>query len=109
LIQASKLLVIGASAAGLEALDDFFYYMPTPCYLTFVVIQSLDPTQKGILAELLQRITLMTVKEASNNMKVEANCVYVILPNKDMSILHGSLFLFEPLAGRGFRFLIDFL
>jgi chemotaxis methyl-accepting protein methylase len=99
---------IGSSAGGLEALEDFFSHMPIPCNLAFVVIQHLDPTQKGILAELLQRITLMTVKEASNNMKVEANCVYVIPPNQDLSILHGSLFLFEPLAGPGFRLPIDF-
>ncbi|MGK0405560.1 MAG: chemotaxis methyl-accepting protein methylase [Oleispira sp.] len=98
---------IGASAGGLEALEGFFSHMPAPSHLAFVVIQH-DPTQKGILAELLQRITLMTVKEASHNMKVEANCVYVIPPNKDMSILHGSLFLFEPLAGPGFRLPIDF-
>jgi chemotaxis methyl-accepting protein methylase/Skp family chaperone for outer membrane proteins len=99
---------IGASAGGLEALESFFSHMPTPCNLAFVVIQHLDPTQKGILAELLQRITLMTVREASNSMKVEANCVYVIPPNQDLSILHGSLFLFEPLAGAGFRLPIDF-
>jgi chemotaxis methyl-accepting protein methylase len=99
---------IGSSAGGLEALEDFFSHMPIPCKLAFVVIQHLDPTQKGILAGLLQRITLMTVKEASNSMKVEANCVYVIPPNQDLSILHGSLFLFEPLASHGFRFPIDF-
>jgi chemotaxis methyl-accepting protein methylase len=99
---------IGASAGGLEALEDFFSHMPASCHLAFVVIQHTEPTQKGILAELLQRITLMTVKEASNSTKVEANCVYVIPPNKDLSIFQGSLFLFEPLASSGFRLPIDF-
>jgi chemotaxis methyl-accepting protein methylase len=99
---------IGASAGGLEALEDFFSHMPIPCGLAFVVIQHLDPTQKDILAGLLQRITLMKVRQASNNMKVEPNCVYVIPPNQDLSILHGSLFLFEPLAVPGFRLPIDF-
>ncbi|MGK0247918.1 MAG: chemotaxis methyl-accepting protein methylase [Oleispira sp.] len=99
---------IGASAGGLEALEAFFSHMPTPSRLAFVVIQHLDPTQKGIMAELLQRITLMKVRQARDNIKVEANCVYVIPPNQDLSILHGSLFLFEPLAGPGFRLPIDF-
>ena len=41
-------------------------------------------------------------------MKIKPNCVYVIPPNKDMSILHGVLHLFEPTAPRGLRLPIDF-
>jgi len=41
-------------------------------------------------------------------MKVEPDHAYVIPPNKDMSILHGVLHLFEPSAPRGFRLPIDF-
>jgi chemotaxis methyl-accepting protein methylase len=104
----SNIVGIGASAGGLEALEDFFIHVQTPCKMAFVVIQHLDPSHKGIMAELLQRITKMTVKEARNNMKVEQNCVYVIPPNKDLSILHGSLFLFEPVLSRGLRLPIDF-
>ncbi|MBA6225239.1 PAS domain-containing protein [Colwellia sp. MB02u-18] len=99
---------IGASAGGLEALEDFFTQVKTPSHMAFVVIQHLDPSHKGIMAELLQRTTQMIVKEASNHMKVERNCVYVIPPNKDLSILHGSLFLFEPVLNSGLRLPIDF-
>jgi two-component system CheB/CheR fusion protein len=41
-------------------------------------------------------------------MRVRPDCVYVIPPNKDMSILHGFLHLFEPAAARGLRLPIDF-
>jgi len=41
-------------------------------------------------------------------MRVQANCVYVIPPNKDMSILHGVLHLLDPVAPRGLRLPIDF-
>ena len=41
-------------------------------------------------------------------MRVKANCVYVIPPNKDLSILHGVLHLLAPLAPRGLRLPIDF-
>ncbi|MBA6342641.1 PAS domain-containing protein [Colwellia sp. MB02u-10] len=104
----SNIVGIGASAGGLEALEDFFTQVQTPCDMAFVVIQHLDPSHKGIMAELLQRTTQMIVKEARNHMKVEQNCVYVIPPNKDLSILHGSLFLFEPVLSRGLRLPIDF-
>ncbi|MGB5446706.1 MAG: chemotaxis protein CheB [Psychromonas sp.] len=98
---------IGASAGGFEALEDFFSHVPTPCNIAFVVIQHLDPNHKGMMPELLQRVTPMKVKQVCNNMKVKPNCVYVIPPNKDLSILHGVLFLSEPVVNRGFRLPID--
>jgi chemotaxis protein methyltransferase CheR/two-component system CheB/CheR fusion protein len=60
------------------------------------------------MPELLQRTTLMKVTQASNGMEVKPNCVYVIPPNKDLSMLHGSLFLLDPTASRGLRLPIDF-
>lgn len=99
---------IGASAGGLEALEDFFSHVPVACNIAFVVIQHLDPTHKGIMPELLQRTTPMTVTQADNHMKVQPNCVYVIPPNKDLSILNGVLFLLDPLSSRGLRLPIDF-
>jgi two-component system CheB/CheR fusion protein len=76
--------------------------------MAFVIIQHLDPTHKGIMPELLQRITGMEVFQVSDRMKVKPNCVYVIPPNKDMSILHSVLHLFTPTAPRGLRLPIDF-
>jgi hypothetical protein len=60
------------------------------------------------MPELLQRATGMEVFQVRDRMKVKPNCVYVIPPNKDMSILHGVLHLFEPTAPRGLRLPIDF-
>nr|WP_297348383.1 chemotaxis protein CheB [uncultured Glaciecola sp.] len=99
---------IGASAGGLEALEAFFSHVKTPCNMAFIVIQHLDPSRKGIMAELLGRSTQMKVTEAGNGTKVMPNCVYVIPPNHDLSILHGSLLLLEPLESRGLRLPIDF-
>ncbi|MCX7109434.1 MAG: PAS domain-containing protein [Proteobacteria bacterium] len=98
---------IGASAGGLEALEQFFGPIPRVCGVAFVVIQHLDPTQKGILPELLQRATLMKVAQAGDRMVVKPDCVYVIPPNKDLSILHGRLHLLDPVAPRGLRLPID--
>ncbi len=41
-------------------------------------------------------------------MKIRPNCVYVIPPNADLSILHGKLQLLEPIVPRGQRMPIDF-
>jgi chemotaxis methyl-accepting protein methylase len=99
---------IGASAGGLEALEQFLRQVPQGCGMAFVIVQHLDPTHKGILPELLQRTTALEVFQVRDRMKVKTDCVYVIPPNKDMSILHGVLHLFEPTAPRGLRLPIDF-
>ena len=102
------IVCIGASAGGLEALEQFLGNMPGNSGMAFVVIQHLDPTQKGMLPELLQRITKMNVIQVKDRMVVKPNCVFVIPPNKTMSILKGVLHLFAPIEARGLRLPIDF-
>ncbi|MCX6252341.1 MAG: PAS domain-containing protein [Bacteroidetes bacterium] len=99
---------IGASAGGLEALEQFLGNVPENSGMAYVVIQHLDPTQKGMLPELLQRISKMKVFQVKDRMAVKINCVYVIPPNKSMSISKGALHLFEPQEARGLRLPIDF-
>jgi two-component system, chemotaxis family, CheB/CheR fusion protein len=99
---------IGASAGGLEALEQFLENIPDNSGLAYVIIQHLDPTQKGMLPELLQRVSKMKVYQVKDRMVVKPNCVYVIPPNKSMSILNGMLYLFEPQEVRGLRLPVDF-
>ncbi|HEY3356560.1 MAG TPA: chemotaxis protein CheB [Polyangia bacterium] len=99
---------IGASAGGLEALEQFLRHVPKQSGMAFVVIQHLDPTHKGMMVELLQRATPLKVVQVKDRLKVEPDRVYVIPPNKDMSILHGVLHLLAPVARRGLRLPIDF-
>jgi len=98
---------IGASAGGLEAFEQFLGNVPENSGMAYVVIQHLDPTQKGMLPELLQRISKMTVFQVKDHMTIKPNCVFVIPPNKTMSILRGVLYLFDPLEVRGLRLPID--
>ena len=98
---------IGCSAGGLEALEKFFTHVPANCGMGFVVVQHLDPTHQSALPELIQRTTKMQVKAAGNRMAVKPNCVYLIPPNKDLTILHRVLHLLAPVALRGHRLPID--
>ncbi len=98
---------IGASAGGLEPLEEFFRRMPIPNGMAFVIVQHLDPTHEGIMPELLQRATSMKVVQVRNRTSVEPNHVYVIPPNKDMTILKGVLHLMPPAEPRGLRLPID--
>jgi two-component system CheB/CheR fusion protein len=98
---------IGASAGGLEALEQFFSHTPEDVGMAFVIIQHLDPNHKGIMPELLQRLTKMPVNQATDRARVRINHVYVIPPNKSMSILNGALHLFNPVESHGLRLPID--
>ncbi len=99
---------IGASAGGLDAFEQFLMNVPENTGMAYVIIQHLDPTQKGMLPELLQRITKMKVFQVKDHTVVKPDCVYVIPPNASMSILKGVLHLFEPIESRGLRLPIDF-
>ncbi len=99
---------IGASAGGLEALEQFLSHVPPDSGMAFVIVQHLDPTHKGIMPELLQRVSTMSVMQVKDNTTVIPDHVYIIPPNKDLSILHGVLYLMDPVAPRGLRLPIDF-
>ena len=99
---------IGASAGGLEAFEQFFTHTPPDTGMAFVLIQHLDPKHKSILSELVRRYTKMTVHEVVDGMAVEPNTVYVIPPNRNMALLHGTLHLLEQSEIPGVRTPIDF-
>ncbi len=99
---------IGASAGGLEALERFLRHVPAGSGMAYVVIQHLDPTHQGMMAELLQRTTGMKVSQVEDRTLVRPDCVYVIPPNRDMSLLRGVLHLLVPVAPRGLRLPIDY-
>lgn len=107
-IYSFPIIGIGTSAGGLEALEHFLSHVPKNSGMAFVIVQHLDPTRKGIMPELLQRNTGMKVIQVKDRTTVLPNYVYVIPPNKDMSILHGVLHLLEPASPRGLRLPIDF-
>lgn len=98
---------LGASAGGLEAFEQFFRHVPADCGMAFVLVSHLDPEHVSILTEILQRTTAMPVVEAQDQMTVAPNSVYVIPPNRDMTIFHGALQLSVPELPRGQRIPID--
>jgi two-component system CheB/CheR fusion protein len=99
---------IGTSAGGLEALEAFFTNMPSDSGMAFVLVQHLDPTHKSILTDLVKPYTKMRVRQVEADMRVEPNHVYIIPPNCDMALAHGTLQLIEPTVPRGLRLPIDF-
>ncbi|WP_372958204.1 chemotaxis protein CheB [Marinobacter sp.] len=104
-----RIVGIGASAGGLASLEDFFRHTPPDTGMAFLVVQHLDPTQKALLPELLQRYTDMPVREAEQNMPVQADAVYVIPPNRELRVQNGTLRLAQPARPRGLRLPVNVL
>jgi two-component system CheB/CheR fusion protein len=100
---------IGASAGGLAVLEQFLSQIPADSGLAYVVVQHLDPTHKAMLVELLRRNTVMQVVEAAEAMLLEPDVVYVIPPNRDLTVASGMLHLAAPVQPRGLRLPIDVL
>ena len=93
--QAFFVVGIGASAGGLEALKIFFDHAAPDSGMAFVIVQHLDPTHKSLLAELLSSHTKMVVKEISDGLIIERDCVYVIPPGKGLILSNKTLILNE--------------
>lgn len=104
-----RIVGIGASAGGLASFEDFFRNTPCDTGMAFLVVQHLDPTQKALLPELLQRYTEMPVYEAQQNMPIRADSVYVIPPNRELRVVNETLKLEEPAQTRGLRLPINVL
>jgi chemotaxis response regulator CheB len=82
---------IGASAGGLEALSLLLPSLPKNLGLTYVVVQHLSPTYRSMMAQLLGRETTMPVRDIEDGMLPEANTVYITPPNRNLTLLGGSL------------------
>lgn len=88
---AFPIVAVGASAGGLEAFTTLFKALPPNSGMGFVLIQHLEPTHKSALTRLLSKVTAMPVVEASEGIAVQPDHVYIIPPNKGMTIRNGTL------------------
>src|SRR5689334_11591875 len=89
-----KMLVvgIGASAGGIQALKTFFANVPKDSGNVYVVILHLSPEFESQLAQVLQTTSAMPVKQVGDRkMKIGPNCVFVIPPNRSLTIADGYL------------------
>lgn len=101
------IVAIGASAGGLEALQDFFINMPLNTGLSFVVVQHLSPDYKSLMDELLARYTQIPIKIITDGMLVEPDHIYLIPPRKNLYIFHRKLFLEDQNIKRGLNLPVD--
>src|SRR5215218_7534610 len=85
------IVAIGASAGGIEAVIELLKNLPDNTGMSFIYIQHLDPKFESKLDEILGRATKMPVLEAREKMRIKPDHLYLIPPNREMTMLDGSL------------------
>lgn len=97
--QPTTIVGVGASAGGLQALEEFFSSLPAAPNVAFVVIQHLSPNYKSLMVEILSKHTEMDVRRVEDGMQVEKNVVYLMPPNANVTIQDGRLDLNDRFEG----------
>jgi two-component system CheB/CheR fusion protein len=82
---------LGASAGGIQALKKFFAKVPKDSDIAYVVILHMSPEHESRLAEVLQSSAAIPVTQVGTRIKVQPNNIYVIPPNRNLSMSDGHL------------------
>jgi two-component system CheB/CheR fusion protein len=98
---------IGASAGGLEAINELFDNIPENTNFAFVIIQHLSPDYKSLMVELLSKHTSMVVVEAKDDVLLMANCVYLLPAKKTMTLKQGRVKLEDKIQSNSPNHAID--
>jgi two-component system CheB/CheR fusion protein len=100
---------IGASAGGVEALQQFFLAVAPDLGLAYVVIVHLAPDHKSELPAILSRCTTMPVVQVDDSRQepLQRNHVYVIAPDRKLEITESAIGASPFDQPRGQRTVID--
>lgn len=87
---------LGASAGGLDPLKLFFHSLPDHTGMAFIVVVHLSPEHESNMAELLQMQTSLDVMQITERTEIKPDHVYVIPPDKLLSVGDNHLELSDP-------------
>src|SRR5947208_3140003 len=88
---AASLFVVGlgASAGGVQALQQFFENVGPDSGMAYVVILHLSPDHDSHLSKVLQMAASIPVMQVTEKTAVQPNHIYVIPPNQHLTMDDG--------------------
>lgn len=98
---------IGASAGGIQALQEFFRNVPPNPGMAYVVILHLAPDHDSKLTEIIRQSTTLVVTKVEKRTKVEKNHVYVVPPNQHLMMNDGDITVSENIEDEDRRAPVD--
>jgi len=83
-LPAYDIVAIASSAGGIAALELLLSRLDAGFPAALVIVQHLDPRHRSLMADILNRHTSLTVKQAQEGDRLEAGNVYVASPNRHL-------------------------
>lgn len=86
-----RVIVLGVSTGGVQALKQFLGALPADFPLPILVVQHISPESGDGLARLLDELCAVRVKEADEEERMAAGCVYLAPPNYHLLVERDGL------------------
>ena len=101
------IIVIGASAGGVEALRKLIAPLPADLGAAIFIVWHMAPTIRGMLPQILSRVTSMPVYHARDGESVQIGRIYVAPPDHHMLLEGGRVRITRGPKENRFRPAID--
>ncbi|MEB3319760.1 MAG: chemotaxis protein CheB [Cyanobium sp.] len=95
-VHLDSVVAIGASAGGLDAVQELIQNLPLGGNALYIVAQHLAPDHPSQLADLMKRHTSLDVVVARDGLRPQPGQLVVLPPNSDATLHEGVLYLHEP-------------
>ncbi|MCA9214465.1 MAG: chemotaxis response regulator protein-glutamate methylesterase [Planctomycetales bacterium] len=86
----AKVLAVGSSTGGPDALSTFLRELPTGFPLPVVIVQHMPPVFTKLLAERLNKTCLLKVQEATDGVELRPGEVWIAPGDKHMTVVKGA-------------------
>src|SRR4051812_30341082 len=83
---ASDVVAMAASAGGLKALGYILSKLPGDFPAAVLIVQHLDPRRPSYMAQILDRVADLRVKQASDGELICHSVVYIAPPNRHLLV-----------------------
>ena len=90
------LIGVGASAGGLQALEEFFSAVAANDEAAYVVAQHLAPSHPSLLVDLLARSSPLPVAQAQDGVNLRGGVIFVAPPDSDVFVEGDVMRVVEP-------------
>lgn len=84
---------VGASAGGVEALQELFQHMPLDTGASFIIVQHLSPDAVSLMDKILQKSSRLPVQLAEEGAVPKPNHIYLNHPGKTLTMKEGKFHL----------------
>ncbi|MBE9184787.1 chemotaxis protein CheB [Microcoleus sp. LEGE 07076] len=86
-----NIVVVGASAGGVEALQRLFSQFPADLQASFFVVLHISPESPSILGSMIDKASPLTAKRAEDGERIQAGHIYVAPPDMHLLLKPGYI------------------